>query len=341
MSINIVSSLDSGKIASLLEVFAIFLGLLIAANLQSIVGLAARRRLYSRGTARLCDSTWNVGVLQGVANPRRLLRDARAFLAFLLALAVICLEVLTVLQTKTSKACAFGESSTWKIRKSDQKCFAPTPEIESHRNVFLSSKYMDSAKGKVREVDLGLGIPVHTNVFEDSIISGKAVRQIKEGGFAERYTTPIVDIFENIADIAVYDGIPLGDLEVRTGPKNVYTDDICETEELEAEKARWFPRGIEHLNFRKNGSTFITAATGFVEIRPCLENLLVRVCDYVGGRKEFSVEVVGNERWFEVQCRGHVIFGKVEERMRCHLSPCFTKLKLLILPRSAKPFSYL
>lgn len=118
MTFHIVSSLDSGQISSVLEGCTIVLGLFIASNLQSIVNLSARRRLYSRGTARLRDSTWNIGVIDGVTSPRRLLRDIRALAAFTTTLLIIFLEILVVSQTNSSGTRAFASPSTWAISKS-------------------------------------------------------------------------------------------------------------------------------------------------------------------------------------------------------------------------------
>lgn len=306
MAINIVSSLDSGNIASLLEVFAIFIGLLIAANLQSIVSLTARRRLYSRGTARLSDSTWNVGVLQGVSNPSRLLRDIRACLAFLISLVVICLEVLTVMQTRASRSCAFGESSTWRIDESEQKCFKANPEIESSASYYASS-FVHSAQETARDIDLDVGIPVGTDIFEDSIVSGKAVQKLKEGGYAKLYTAPVVAVFDITGDVIIGDGLPFSPITVRTGAEAYapYTELRCALEARSigaGEENSWFPRNPEFAHFDTNGSVVVTAATGFFDVQPCLEDVVFRVCDYVGGRQEFpaspvldTVEETGNE----------------------------------------------
>lgn len=292
MAINIVSSLDSGKIASLLEVFAIFTGLLIAANLQAIVSLAARRRLYCRGTARLSDSTWNLGVLQGVTNPRRLLRDFRACLAFMTALVVICLclEVLTVLQTRSSRSCAFGESSTWKIQKSLQKCFSSgasaNPEILASNNVAMS--YINSAKDTAKDVDLNVGIPVDTDVYEDSIISGKAVRQLMEGNYTERYN--VVESFDITGNVSVRNGKPFTPITVFSGKDEYthYSEMSCALNGKEkGETHSWFPTNPEYGHFDKNRSLAVTAAKGYLYIQPCLNNVVFRICEYTGGRQEF------------------------------------------------------
>lgn len=50
-----------------------------------------------RGKARLGDSNWSVGTMQGLADPRRLFHDCRVIKAFTLSLVVIALGLLTVL----------------------------------------------------------------------------------------------------------------------------------------------------------------------------------------------------------------------------------------------------
>lgn len=292
MSINIVSSLDSGKIASLTEVFAIFMGLLIAANLHAIVGLAARRRLYSRGTARLSDSAWNVGVLEGIANPAAFLRDFRACLAFFLALVVICLEVLSVCETNASTSCSFRKASTWKVQKSPQKCFAPTPSVLSSFALTAVS-FASSAKEKTKDVDLKVGIPTDTNVFEESIVSGKAVRQLKEGNYTKTYTAPVVDVFEITGNVSISNGLPLSTITVFPGSGKdtyaQYSELSCAFKDSSAEINSWTPTNPEFGNFGKNNSLHVTAATGFVDVQPCLANLVIRVCDYIGGRQDLPM----------------------------------------------------
>lgn len=269
MPIEIVGSLRAGAIAALLEVFALAMGLLIAANLQSIVTLTARRRLYSHGTARLRDSTWNVGIVEGLTNPRRLLRDCRAMLAFVLAVIVILLEVLTVLQTQKGDSCDFYTPSTWNIVKSDQKCFS------LNQDIILSSEYLAGAKLKTADVDLKFGIPKDTNVFENSVISGPAVEQLKK--YEERYVVPEIDVFDSTVTVTATgtsrtqykEATGRDDNQARCG--NIY------------EPAEFVPRDLEILEIRE-GIMFSVASTGFVEVFGCRDVLTVRVCNYNKGR---------------------------------------------------------
>lgn len=311
MPINLVSSLDSGNIAALLEVFAIFLGLLIASNLQAIVSLAARRRLYSHGTARLRDSTWNVGVVQGFTNPGRLLRDVRALLAFTLAICVISLEVLTVFETNSSNSCAFGESSTWKVEKSSQKCFSRAAEADNDIvSSYTTSKYVDGAREKAKDVDLKLGIPVETNVFEESIISGKAVAQLRDGKYTERYTAPESDSFKITGGVLAAQGIPFVPVQDRSG-KDSFNEFSCAFEvnkdRSRGEAQAWIPRNVEYRRDEQNLFPEATSTTGFVEIQPCLDELVVRECEYVAGRKNLTNELAALDEESEVECAVHVI----------------------------------
>lgn len=290
--VNIVSSLASGTIAALLEVFAILLGLLIASNLQAIVSLTAQRRLHFRGTARLRDSTWNIGIIEGFARPWRLLRDYRKLFAFVLALTVVVLEVLTVLQTQTGMACDFARPSTWTIKKSAEKCFFPTAEVKDDTfRAYATSQFVNLAKIKAKDVDLEVGIPVNTNVFEESIISGEAVKQIRDGKYEDRYIAPVIEVFNITADAHVYSpqGTPLVPIEDRSGRETI-NHDKCKSEN---EGLQAFPVNIEYPDYETNGSIENRTATGFVQIIPCLEVLSVRICSHAEGRKRFGTDRAG------------------------------------------------
>lgn len=307
MTFHIVSTLESGRIASLLEVGAIFLGLIIASNLQSIVSLSARQRLYSRGTARLRDSTWNVGVIEGLVNPRCLLRDFRALLAFFLAVLVISLEVLTVLQTNSSNACAFGAPSTWAITKSAQKCYAPTAEVESSfTSSFTNSKYVSSAMDKVGQADLTVGIPVDTDVFEESIISGQAVRQLLKEGKERVFSAPALSVKDVVADSLTLKGIPYIPI-VDVNEEYDFNDTSCLYADNFKEEEIWIPRSAQYSGFQENGSLSITSSTGFVGFEPCIDKLVVRVCQFLSGRQDFQNEHLVGGTESQVECKVHEI----------------------------------
>lgn len=315
MSITFVSPLDSGAVSAVLEVFAIFLGLFIASNLQSIVSWTARRRLYSHGTARLCDTTWNIGVVKGFSNPRRLLRDYRAFFAFCLAILVISLEVLTVLQTKASTSCNFGKSSTWKIEKSAQKCFQRTLEAEnSGSRSYLTSPFINAAKVKIGEIDLERGVPIHTNVFEKSIISGKAVEQLREGRYAEVYSAPVIESTAAKGEVETAKGLPITLPEDASG-QDAFAYDECYSEREAYKQVDGEPSDIilindEYVGFGTNRLISLSALTGFIEVQPCADLIFVRVCDY-GGRKElertdFGEDISGEmDSIYDINCQIH------------------------------------
>lgn len=290
MTFHIVSSLDSGHISSVLEVCTIVLGLFIASNLQSIVSLSARRQLYSRGTARLRDSTWNIGVIEGVTSPRRLLRDFRAMIAFIIALLIISLEVLVVFQTKSGDTCSFASPSTWVISKSAQKCYKPAPEVEgSVTSSFTYSKYVSSAMEKMAQVDLSVGIPANTNVFEDSIVSGTAVRQLVSKGKETVFSAPVVSVTSVVADSFTMKGIPhvaILDPNVRL----VFNDTTCMYPDGFEKNQVWIPRRPEYSGFQERSSPSVTSSIGIVGFEPCLGKLIVRVSDFVGGRQHFQNE---------------------------------------------------
>lgn len=311
MPITFVSSLNSGAIAAVLEIFAIFLGLLIASNLQSIVSLTARRRLYSQGTARLCDTTWNIGVVKGFTNPRRLLRDYRALFAFCLAIFVISLEVLTVLQAEASTSCTFGASSTWKIEKSSQECFHRTLEAENLiSRPYLTPPFISAAKIKIAEVDLTQGVPVHTNVFETSIVSGEAVEQLRRGRHAEVYSAPVLESTVATGVAHTVTGLPF-ELEDNSG-QDAFVYKICDTGPVDGEVSDIIPMNDEYLSVKTNRSISISlsALTGFIEVQPCINLVIVRVCEYAGGRKEVKNMEFGVERdveIYDVECQIHKI----------------------------------
>lgn len=185
-SIDMVGTLSAGSIAMLLEFLAIVMGLVIAANLQSIVTLTARRKLFVRGSATLRDTTWGLGITDGLANPRKLFKDWRSLLAFALAVIVLVLEGLTVLQTQPGDSCSFQAESTWNIEKQELGCY----EYSRAEELGLTSHYFAQALDKVSEVDVDVGIPVNTDVFENSILTGASVNSLRS--HEERYVAPIL-----------------------------------------------------------------------------------------------------------------------------------------------------
>lgn len=185
-SIDMVGTLSAGTIAMLLEFFALAMGLVIAANLQAIVTLTARRRLFVRGRATLRDTTWGLNITDGLSNPRKMLKDWRSVFAFSLALIVLVLEALTVLQTQPGDSCSFQAESTWNIEKQKLGCY----EYSSAEELGLTSHYFAQALEKVSDVDVDVGIPVNTDVFENSILTGASVNSLKSR--EESYVAPIV-----------------------------------------------------------------------------------------------------------------------------------------------------
>lgn len=173
--IAIVGALSAGSTATLLEFLASALGLVIAANLQSAVTLTSRRRLFVRGSATLRDATWGMSITDGLANPRRMFKDRRSLFAVALAVIVLLLVGLTVFQAQPGDSCSFEAESTWSIERKELGCYEYSLEAE----MGSAARYFAQALEKVSNVDVDVGIPENTDVFEDSILTRASVTSLK------------------------------------------------------------------------------------------------------------------------------------------------------------------
>jgi hypothetical protein len=276
--IEIVGTLPAGAIAALLEVFALAMGLMIGANLQAIVTLSARRRLYTRGSATLRDTTWGTGIVEGFSRPRKLLRDCRSLLAFMIAVVVVLLEALTVLQTQPGQACHFYKPSSWDVSERELGCFEETSGID------LANNYVSAANETLRHVDLDWGVPVNTDVFEHSILTGAAVEELANK--EKRYVAPLMERFEikGVVETAGTSRTSFKDLTGRDNSDN----ELCDANPNddippESEVIGFTPLGLEVLGSGVNGNI---TTTGFVGVSGCMNVLNVRVCRH--GRQEFA-----------------------------------------------------
>lgn len=97
----------------------------------------------------------------------------------------------------------FFRFSIRKIEKATQKRFRPFEKIEfESTRSFVTSKYINDAKEKVRAFDLKVRIPVQTNAEENSVIIRKAEQQLKDGNFTLIYTVPEIDVFESAGGLS-------------------------------------------------------------------------------------------------------------------------------------------
>lgn len=268
--IEIVGTLRAGTVAVLLEVLALAMGLVIAANLQAIVSLSARRRLYVRGRATLSDTTWGVGIIEGFTNPRLLLRDYRTLCAFLLAVLVAFLEALTVLQTQPGESCDFYKPSSWTIQQKDLGC------VNLQGSIFKSYQYVSKAVEVLRDANVDVGIPINTDVFEESVLTGPAVNALKTK--EKRFLAPLMNVSTATAVVKT------NGLSLRAYKSGDITDGrACLEEE---EDPGYFPLDLEFLGSRLNENYSAVITTGFVDVEGCQNVLTIRVCSH--GRKKLT-----------------------------------------------------
>lgn len=183
--IEITTTLPSGVIALTLEILALGMGLLVARNLQVIVTLSARRRLLVGGSATLQDVSWGVGILEGISSPRRLLGDWRSMLSFLLMFFVVIFEVLAVLQTQPSEGCDFKKPGSFTVQEKSLGC------ADGSGDLFWQSAdlYLDKARDVLKDVDVDKGVPVNTDVFEQSLLDKTSVEALRHK--EKRYFAPL------------------------------------------------------------------------------------------------------------------------------------------------------
>jgi hypothetical protein len=272
MAVEIVGTLRAGAITVLLEVLALTTGLLIAANIQAIVALSARRRLYVHGTATLRDTTWNIGIVESIGNPRKMLRDCRSVFAFILAVAVLLLEALTVLQTQPGQSCKFYAPSTWTVQKGDHGCF------KQNAGIVNADHFVSNAYQAVADVDVKYGIPTNTDVFEDSILVGPAVQQLQK--YEERYVAGELDRF-TVHPVVGTNGVSRSTYDDPSGRDS--TTEKCGKENQEP---GFSPLEAEYPK-QENDQVAPVSITGFVIVTSCVNVMAVRVCR-TDRRREFD-----------------------------------------------------
>lgn len=179
--IEIVTALPTGVIAVILEALALSTGLLIAGNLQAIVSLSARRRVYVRGYAKLQDAMWDVGLIEGIACPKLMFRDWRSALAFFLAAVVVVLEALTVLSIQPGESCDFSKPTSWSIEKKSLSCHSSETYFEKGGayDPVLQHNYIPEARTVLQDADAHTGAPNSTDVFEKTILNMAAVEALQ------------------------------------------------------------------------------------------------------------------------------------------------------------------
>lgn len=179
LSLVIMSTASAGVIAVIMETVALGVGLLIAGNVQALVSLNARRQLYLRGYATLLDAMWGVSVMDGLWNPRLLLRDRRSALAFFLGASVLFLEALTVLQTQPGENCDFAKPSSWIIQQQNLMCRSSDLKAGDEVRADASANFISRARLALRDADVDTGVPYETDVFERSILTKTAVEGVR------------------------------------------------------------------------------------------------------------------------------------------------------------------
>lgn len=114
---------------------------------------------------------------------------------------------------------------------------------------------------KMAQADLTVGIPAHTNVFEESIVSGKAVRQLVSEGKEAVFSAPVVSFKCVVADSYTAKGTPyLAIADPNVGI--VVNDTTCTYPDGFKEGEIWIPRMPEYSGFQESGSVSITSSVG-------------------------------------------------------------------------------
>lgn len=236
------------------------MGLVIAFNLQAIVQLSARRRLYVHGHATLSDTTWGVGIMDALCAPRLLLKDSRRPLAVLVALVVLVLEVLTVLQTQPGDSCSFEKSSSWEVQKLRLGC------VDETASALQARQYVSEAVKALRDVDLDVGIPVNTDIYENSLLSGKAVTALKSK--EQRYVASLISSLK-VGAVASINGLSLR----RWEENSPWKSEGCGEAD---EGYGYYPLDLKYTGPR--GQHTFVSTTGFISTFPCANRLIAAVC---------------------------------------------------------------
>lgn len=267
------------------------MSLVIAVNLQAIVALSARRRLYVHGQATLSDTTWSVGFVEALCAPRLLLRDWRSLCAFLLTLTVLVLEALTVLQTQPGDSCSFDKSSSWKVQEKSLGC------VDVTSPVFRASQFVSEASKALREVDVDVGIPVNTDVFEKSILTSATVTALKSK--EERYIAPLISSYKGEAEVSYTGYKYIRKWNSRPKP---FSEDCGAW----AESHGFHSLGLTFDGSRMSKEPLYVWSEGFISVRGCSNELTVSVCSHPRKRflEEESTDVKVNCHFFEVDREG-------------------------------------